>query len=74
MNSTQIQNSAIRFFHMILAYTLFGKSESSTIVSRDELFIMFCVFQSRPFNVAAFMLANLDRISRATHCPILIGG
>lgn len=58
-NSTQIHSPVIRYFHMILAYTLFGKLESSAIVPRDELFIMFCVFQSRPVNVATFMLANL---------------
>lgn len=45
-HSAQIHNPAIRYFHMILDYTLFGKPESSTIVSRDELFILFYVFQS----------------------------
>lgn len=73
-NSTQIHNPAIRYFHMILAYTLFWKLDSSTIVSRIELFIMFFVCQSRIVNVVTFMIANLSRISRATHGPILIGG
>lgn len=74
IHSIQIHNPAIFYFHMILAYTLFGKPESSTIVSRDELFIMLCVFQSRLVNVVTFMLGNLDRIANATHGPILIGG
>lgn len=43
-NSTQIHNPTIRYFYMILAYTLSGKSESSTIVYKDKLFIMLCVF------------------------------
>lgn len=73
-HSAQIHNHAIRYFHMILAYTLFGKPESSTSVSRDELFILFCIFQSRPVNVATFMLANLYKIAHTTHGPILIGG
>lgn len=41
--STKIHNPIICYFYIILAYTLFGKPESSTVVSRDELFIMFCV-------------------------------
>lgn len=73
-HSSQIHNPAICYFHMVLAYTLFGKPESNTIVSRDELFILFCVFHSMPVNVETFMLANLDRIAHATHGSILIGG
>ena len=74
MLSTDIHNPTIRYFHMILAYTLFGKAESDNNVSRDELFIMFCVFQSRPVNGATFMFDILCRISRADYGPILIGG
>lgn len=74
MDSSSIHNLSIRYFHMILAYTLFRKKESITFVSKDEIFIIFCVFQSRPVNAATFMLANLDRIAHATQGPILIGG
>lgn len=74
MFSENIHNPAIRYFHKILAHTLFGKEENITAVSRDELFILYCASQGRPVNVASFMLANLDRISRETHCTIIIGG
>lgn len=72
--SENIHNTAIRYFHKILAYTLFGKEENVTSVSRDELFIMYCASQGRPVNVVTFMLENLDRISRETQSTILIGG
>lgn len=74
MDSNSIHNLTIKYFHMILAYTVFGKEENITSVFRDKVFIIFCVFQSRPVNVVTFMLANLDRIAHATHRPILIGG
>lgn len=74
MDSNSIHNPTIKYFHMILAYTLFGKQKSITSVSRDELFIIFCVFQYRPINATTFMLYNLDRIGHATHEPILIWG
>lgn len=72
MYSTSTHNPTIRYFHKILAHTLLGKEENITSVSRDELFIMFCVFQSQPINVATFMLSNLDRIAQNTNGPILI--
>ena len=59
---------------MILAYTLLGKPVSDTSVTKDELCILMCVFQSRPVIGAAFMLAKMFIIARATHGPILIGG
>ena len=54
MFSESIHNLVIRYFHTILAHTLFGKEEKITSVSRDELFIV------------TFILENLDRISRET--------
>lgn len=41
MFSENIYNPAIRYFHKILAHTLFGKEENITSVSRDKLFIMY---------------------------------
>lgn len=72
MDSNNIPNPTIKYFQMILAYTIFGKEENITSVSRDEIFIIFCVFQSRSVNATTFMLANLDRIGHATYEPILI--
>ena len=59
---------------MTLAFTFFGKEQNNALVSRDELFIMLCVFQSRTVNGATFMLANLHNIAQATHGLILIDG
>jgi hypothetical protein len=34
MHSQKIHNPAIRYFHKILAHTLFGKEENNTLVAR----------------------------------------
>ncbi|KAI5383394.1 hypothetical protein KIW84_070701 [Lathyrus oleraceus] len=59
MHSDNIYNSVIRYFHKILAHTLFGKEQNRTFVSKDELFIMYYASQARPVNTATFMIANL---------------
>ena len=59
---------------MILAFTLFGKPQNDTSVSKEELFIMFCVFQSRRVVGASFMLARLQSIAQATHGPTCVDG
>lgn len=74
MFSANIHNPVIRYFHKILAHTLFDKEENITSVSRYELFILHYASQGRLVNVVAFMLANLDKIARQTHSNIIIGG
>lgn len=72
MFSENIHNPAIRYFHKILAHTLFGKEENITVISKDKLFILYYAFQGRPVNAVTFMLANLAKIARETHGPIII--
>lgn len=74
MFSENIHNPVIRYFHKILDHTLFGKEENITAISKDELLILYCASQGRPVNTTTFMLANLAKISRETHGPIIIGG
>lgn len=74
IHTNLIHNPTIRHFQMVLAHTLFGKCENITIVSKEELIILFCVFQSRHINTVTFMLASLDIISQAVVKPILIRG
>ena len=74
MHSETIHNPTLRYFHKILAHTLFGKAENITTVSRVEIFIMFCTLKNLPINGATFILANFHRLARAVQEPILIGG
>ena len=40
-HSSEIHNSDIRYFHMIIEFTLFVKPQNDTLVSKEDLFIMF---------------------------------
>ena len=73
-DATEIHNPTIRYFHHILAFTFFGKPINRLSVSRDELFIIYCAFQSRPVIGASFMIANMSAIAQCTHGPICVGG
>ncbi|KAI5418018.1 hypothetical protein KIW84_042598 [Lathyrus oleraceus] len=72
--SGNIHNPTFRYFHKILAHTLFGKRSNITTVSRDELFIIFCASHNRPVNGATYMLASFDLLIQDDHAPIQIGG
>ena len=64
MFSANIHNPVIRYFHKILAHTLFGKEENITYVYMDGFFILYCAYQGILVNVAIFMLENLYKIAR----------
>src|ERR1044072_1907952 len=59
---------------MIMSFSLFGKPQNDTLMSKEELFIIFCVFRSRPVVGTLFMLARLLSIAQAPHGPICLGG
>ena len=73
-HSSEIHNPTIRYFHMIMSFTLFGKPQNDKLVSKEELFIIFCVFRSRPVVGTSFKLARLPSITQAPHGPICVGG
>src|ERR1043165_4716084 len=50
MDNNEIHNPAIRYFHKILAHTIFGKEQNQTVVSKDEVFLLYCMNQGRPVN------------------------
>ncbi|WJX68337.1 hypothetical protein P8452_52715 [Trifolium repens] len=72
--STKIHNPAIRYFYMIIAHTFFGKPPNNTTVTKEEIFLMFCVSQSRPVIAAAFLLSNFTKIIEDPTRCISIGG
>lgn len=74
MNATIIHNLTIRYFQMVLEQTFFGKSENTDTVSKEELFIMFNVFQSCLIHYATFLLASLNTIANSTRGYIHVGG
>lgn len=74
LNASLIHNPAITYFQMVLAHTFFGKSDNNDIVSKEELFIMLCVFKFGPVHYDAFLLVNLDTIAKSTRGIIFFSG
>ena len=72
--SENIHNPAFRYFHKILAHTIFGKPQNVTTVSKDELFIMFCASQNRPVNAITYLLRTWVDLIDTDHAPIRMGG
>lgn len=73
MNATIIHNPAIRYFQMVLAQTFFEKNENTDTINKEEPFIMFTVFQSRPIHSATFLLSSLNTIANSTREYIHVG-
>ena len=72
--SENIHNPAFRYFHKILAHTIFGKPQNVTTVSKDELFIMFCASQNRPVNAITYLIRTFVDLIDTDHAPIRMGG
>ncbi|CAJ2652679.1 unnamed protein product [Trifolium pratense] len=72
--NTEIHNPAIRYFHKIIAHTFFRKPTNIQTVTKEELFLMFCVSQNRPVNAAVFLLNNIAKIIKEPTSRISIGG
>lgn len=58
---------------MVVAQTFFGKAENIGQVSKEEVYFMFNVFQSRPINSEAFLLACLDKVANSIIGNIYVG-
>ena len=74
MDNDEIHNPAIRYFHKMLAHTVFGKEENQTAVSKDEIFLLYCMHQGHPINAVPFLMQTFYRIIDNPDEPIIIGG
>ena len=69
-----IHNPAFRYFQMILAHSFLGRPDAETLLSEEEIFLLFCASQSRPVACGNFLLYSLSGISRSTEGVIHVGG
>ena len=63
MHPHLIHNHAIRYFHMVAAQTFFGKAKNIGPISKEEVFLMFSIFQSRSVYFVSFLMADLDKVA-----------
>ena len=53
--SQAIHNPAFRYFQMILAHSFLGRPDAETLLSEEEIFLLFCASQSRPVTCGNFL-------------------
>lgn len=69
-----IQNPCFHYAQKGLAYTLFGRGDSTGIATQQELFFMYSMAQNKAINVASFAADYLGRVGRADSGGISVGG
>ena len=69
-----IQNPCFRYVQKALAYTLFGRGDSTGVAAKRELYLMQAMVHEEPINVAAFAAAHLGTMGRASSGDISVGG
>ncbi|KAI5434898.1 hypothetical protein KIW84_021646 [Lathyrus oleraceus] len=72
LKATAIQNLAIRYFHRILASTIFGQENTDNVRSRD-LFLIYCALSGKKVNLTSFLLAHFQFTCVQTGGPICVG-
>ena len=68
-----IHNPTFRYFQMILAHSFLRRQDAETLLSEEEIFLLFCASQSHPVACGNFLLDNLSGISRSTEGVIHVG-
>lgn len=69
-----IHNPCFRYAQKALAYTMFGRGDSTDVTTQRELFFLYSMAAQTPINVAAFAVDYLGRVGRATSGNISVGG
>ena len=72
--ASHVHNPAIRYFHRILAHTIFGRTYNHK-VTQNELFFLYCALTGSRVNAAPFMLSHFQLCAQtAGNNPFLFGG
>ncbi|KAH6822064.1 alpha/beta-Hydrolases superfamily protein [Perilla frutescens var. hirtella] len=57
-----LNNEALRFFHRVLAYSFFGRKDSSNSITNQELFILWCMVKKIKINFGYVAIAHFREI------------
>ena len=69
-----IHNPCFRYAQKGLAFTLFGRGDSTGVAAKRELFFLHCMTESSRVNVAAFAANHLKQVGYASTGDISVGG
>lgn len=69
-----IHNPCFRYAQKGLAFTLFGRGDSTGVAAKRELFFLYCMTENSRVNVAAFAANHLKQVGHASTGDISVGG
>ncbi|KAI5441424.1 hypothetical protein KIW84_010772 [Lathyrus oleraceus] len=69
-----IHNPCFRYASKGLAYTLFGRGDSTGVAAMRELFFLHCMANNERVNAASFAANHLKQVGHATTGDISVGG
>ncbi|KAI5417479.1 hypothetical protein KIW84_042185 [Lathyrus oleraceus] len=72
--SQAIHNPVLWYFQMILAHSFLGRPDTETLLSEEEIFLLFCASQSRHVACGNFLLCGLSNVTRSSEGVIHVGG
>ncbi|KAI5399613.1 hypothetical protein KIW84_064803 [Lathyrus oleraceus] len=64
----------MRYFQMILAHSFPGRPDAETLLSEEEIFLLFCASQSHPVACGNFLLYGLSSVAGSSEGIIHVGG
>ncbi|KAK8519401.1 hypothetical protein V6N12_025440 [Hibiscus sabdariffa] len=67
-----IHDPALRYIHRFLAYSYFGRNDSSAVLTKVELFFLWCMHSGLKVNLGFWFARAFERVVR-TDRPLILG-
>ena len=72
--SSRIADLAVRYLHRFMAFTIWGRGGSQGVVTKNELFFLWCMLNKKAVNTGMFLSRHLDHIAASVKGKICVGG
>ena len=72
--ASHIRNHVLRYLHRVMALSLFGRGESTGVVSRVELLFLWAMANNVQVNSGAWFLKHLLHVAKSPTGKICVGG
>lgn len=72
--STHLRNPALRYLHRFMAHSIFGRGDSTGVVNRNELFMMWAMMTKTAVNTGFWICTHFSHVARSTSGKICVGG
>ncbi|KAH1114912.1 hypothetical protein J1N35_008290 [Gossypium stocksii] len=71
-NDLWFHNPALCYIHRYLAYNFSGRRDALAIVSKTELFFLWCIYTGRPVNLGYWFALQFEHVIKAKR-PLILG-